>query len=104
MIRKILALLIKIHHNQKIIMSSQAEIAQGITALSEQVKKIGEESKTTLQKVADLEAALSNQENVTPELQAAFDSLKQQVQAVDDLIPDAAPAAAADAGEAPAQA
>jgi len=69
-------------------MSNQTDIAQGLTALTAQVAKIGEESKATLQKVADLEAAINNAP-VTPELQAAFDALKAQVILVDDLIPDA---------------
>lgn len=69
-------------------MSTQAEIAQGLTTLTAQVAKVGAESTKTLQKVTDLEAALANQDNVSPELQSAFDALKAQVQAVDDLIPD----------------
>lgn len=74
------------------IMSTQAEIAAGLNAATDQLKKIATESSKTLQKVADLEAALNNQSNVTPELQAAFDALKTQVQVVDDLVPDEAPA------------
>lgn len=71
-------------------MSSQTDIAQGLTALTAQVAKIGEESKVTIQKLADLETQINNAP-VTPELQAAFDALKAQVTVVDDLIPDAAP-------------
>lgn len=79
----------KIHSNQKKIMATQAEIAQQLATLTVQITKIGTETSTTLQKVADLEAALGNQEGVTPELQEAFDALKLSVQNVDDLIPDA---------------
>jgi phosphoribosylformimino-5-aminoimidazole carboxamide ribonucleotide (ProFAR) isomerase len=71
------------------IMSTQQEIADGLTQATEQLKKIGTESTATLKKVIDLEAALANQPGVTPELQTAFDALKVQVQVVDDLVPDA---------------
>lgn len=70
------------------IFMTQEELAQGLTAVSAQVAKIGEESKVTLQKVTDLEAALANQTGVTPEVQTAFDALKTQVQVVDDLVID----------------
>lgn len=76
-------------HQINSIMSTQTEIAQALTDLTAQVVKIGAESTATLQKVADLEAALANQDNVSPALQSAFDALKAQVQTVDDLIPDA---------------
>lgn len=79
----------RINFKLKNIMATQQEIAQQLTALKDQITKIGTETSTTLQKVADLEAALGNQEGVTPELQAAFDALKLSVQNVDDLIPDA---------------
>lgn len=80
-----------LHINTKLekIMSTQAEIAQALTDLGVQVAKVGEESKATLQKVADLEAELAKNPDVSPALQAAFDGLKTQVQKVDDLIPDA---------------
>jgi hypothetical protein len=73
------------------IMSTQQEIAAGLNAATEQLKKIATESGKTLQKVSELEAALANQSNVTPELQSAFDALKTQVQVVDDLVPDELP-------------
>lgn len=73
---------------------TQEELAQGLADVTAQVAKIGVESKTTLQKVSDLEAALAGQDNVSPAVQTAFEALKAQVQVVDDLIPDA-PAAPA---------
>lgn len=73
------------------IMQSQEEMAIEMTAIAAQVAKIGEESKATLQKVADLEAVLATQGGVTPALQTAFDALKSQVLIVDNLIPDAPP-------------
>lgn len=77
------------HHLIKKLMATQAEIAQQLADLGTQIGKIGTETTATLQKVAELEAALGNQTDVSPELQAAFDGLKAQVQVVDDLIPDA---------------
>lgn len=71
------------------IMTTQTELAQQLAGITTQLDKIATESSATLQKVADLEAALANSGNVTPELQAAFDALKAQVQIVDDLVPDA---------------
>jgi methyl-accepting chemotaxis protein len=71
------------------IMTTQAELAAGIAEITETVKRIKTESTTTLQKVTDLETALANAGNVTPEVQQAFDDLKAQVKAVDDLVPDA---------------
>lgn len=98
--RTLITLAIKHHKSQlsklneldnqlKEIMAKQSDLAQEMATITAQVAKIGEESKATLQKVADLEAALASQDNVTPELQAAFDALKSQVTVVDDLIPDA---------------
>lgn len=70
-------------------MAKQSEMAADMATVTAQIAKIGEESKKTLQKVTDLETALGNQEDVSPELQSAFDALKAQVTVVDDLIPDA---------------
>jgi hypothetical protein len=71
------------------IVTTQAELAADLTAVKDQITKIGAETTATLQKVADLETALGNAGNVSPEVQAAFDALKASVQAVDDLVPDA---------------
>lgn len=73
-------------------MATQVELAAGLAQVTAQLVKIGTETATLLQKVADLESALGNAGAVTPELQAAFDALKAQVQVVDDLVPDAPPA------------
>lgn len=69
-------------------MAKQSEMATDMKAVTAQVAKIGEESKKTLAVVAELQAVIDGLDNVTPELQAAFDALKIQVTAVDDLIPD----------------
>lgn len=73
------------------IMGSQAQLATDLAGVSAQVAKIGTETSVTLQKVIDLEAALANAGNTTPEVDAAMAALKAQVQLVDDLVPDAAP-------------
>lgn len=74
---------------KEVIMASQAEVAAGLATASAQLQKIGAESTTTLEKVRVLEDQIANG-NVSPELQAAFDDLKVQLQKVDDLVPDAA--------------
>lgn len=84
-------LLITVNNKIDTLMATQAELAQQLTTITDQVHKIGVETQSLLQKVADLETALGNQGNVTPELQAAFDALKAQVQSVDDLVPDTPP-------------
>lgn len=79
------------HNNQKLekIMATQAELAAQLRDLGTELGKIGGETTTLLQKISDLEAQIANLDNVTPELQAAFDAVKQQAQTVDDLVPDA---------------
>lgn len=70
-------------------MATITELVQGLNDLSAEVAKIGLETQVTLQKVTDLQLALENSQTVTPEVQAAFDALKLQIQTVDDLIADA---------------
>ena len=74
-------------------MATQSDLVADINAVKDQVTKIGIETSATLDKVAELEAALANAGGVggvvTPELQAAVEALKAQVTLVDDLIPDA---------------
>jgi uncharacterized protein YoxC len=81
---------------EKILMN-QDELAKGLADVGTQVAKIGSESTATLQKVAELEAALNNAGGVSPAVQSAFNALKAQVQVVDDLIPDVPAAAPAPA-------
>lgn len=81
---------------------NQQELAAGLATVSAQVSKIGDESTTTLAKVTALEDALNNQTgDVSPEVQAAFDALKAQVQVVDDLITDTAVPDPNEGGEGP---
>lgn len=73
------------------IMATQAQTAQDIVAVTQQLQKIGNESAALLQKITDLEAALAGAGNSSPEVETAMAALKQQAQIVDDLVPDAAP-------------
>lgn len=66
----------------------QSELAAQLTALTEQTEKAKAE---ILQKIADLDEALQAADDVTPEVQAAFDSLKASVQGVDDIVADVEP-------------
>lgn len=76
------------------IMSNQAQTLAILTAASEKLTKIGEETKATLQKVEELKDALNNAGNNTPEVDAALTALTNQLQIVDDLVPDAEETAA----------
>ncbi len=69
-------------------MSSQTELATQVRAATTQLQKISKESTATLATVEKLKEIIAQQENVSPELQAAVDELAAQVQAVDDLTPD----------------
>lgn len=70
-------------------MANQTELAAELTALTATVAKIGTETSTLLTKITDLETALANAGSVSPEVQAALDGLKAQVNVVDGLVPDA---------------
>ena len=72
--------------NQRKIMTTQAELAAQLTALKTQNDKARAE---VLAKIAELEAALAGQSNVTPEVETAFAALKASVQTDDDIVPDA---------------
>jgi hypothetical protein len=74
--------------NKKIIMTNE-ELVQGLQDATGQLVKVKGETSATLQKVTDLENALNNQGNVSPQVEEAFNALKAQVQVVDDLIADA---------------
>ena len=82
--QKVLNVLKKIYERQGLIMATQQELADQLTATKAQLDKaLGEINA----KISDLSAAISNQSNVTPELQAAFDALKVSAQALDDVVP-----------------
>jgi len=73
------------HKLNKIIME-QSELAQQLTALKDQTAKAKAE---IIKKIEDLGAALDAADDVTPEVQEAFDALKAEVQGVDDIVADA---------------
>jgi hypothetical protein len=66
------------------IMTTQAEFALQIAALTEQNEKARAE---VLAKIADLQAAIDAAAEVDPAVLAAFDALKVSVQADDDIVP-----------------
>lgn len=68
---------------------TQEELATGLAEVTATVGKIKSEVTTTLEKVTALEEALANAGTVSPEVQSAFDALKEQINTVDGLIPDA---------------
>lgn len=72
-------------------MTTQAELATDLQTLVEQVNKIGAETDGLKQKVSDLEAAIANAGNTSPEVDAALAALKAQLQVVDDKVTDATP-------------
>lgn len=73
------------------IMVKQAEIAAQLDEVTGTLQKVANESASLLQKINDLEAQIAQGDDVSPELQAAFDRVKAQAQVVDELVPDAEP-------------
>lgn len=69
------------------IMAKVNELAAQLTVVKEQVTKAKNE---VIKRIADLEAALANVD-LPPDAEAALTALKAEVQAVDDLNPDAPP-------------
>lgn len=67
---------------------TQDELVQELNAVKDQVSKIGSETTTLKEKVAELEEQLSQAGNATPEVLAALQALKDQAQIVDDLVAD----------------
>lgn len=66
-------------------MATQAELAQQLSEITAQNEKAKAE---IVGKIADLEAAIANGGNTTPEVDAALASLKASVQSTDDIVPD----------------
>ena len=68
------------------IIMEQSELAAQLTALKDQTAKAKAE---IVKKIEDLGTALEAADDVTTEVQAAFDALKAEVQGVDDIVADA---------------
>lgn len=73
------------------LMTTQAQIAEALNAAVTLTTKIGTEVQGLKTRIAELTAALEAAGNATPEVQAALAALQTQLQAVDDLVPDAEP-------------
>lgn len=71
------------------IMSKISELAGTLQEVTQHVAKIGSEVAGVKTRLAEVETQLANLDEVPPDLQAAVEALKAQVQSVDDLIPDA---------------
>jgi sugar-specific transcriptional regulator TrmB len=81
----------RIQQLENTIMATQAEIAAQLRAQTDIVNKIGVETDKSLQLIKDLQAAVNNQTNASPELIDATNALAAQLKIVDDKVPDAAP-------------
>ena len=68
-------------------MATQAEAAQQLADVNQQLQKIGTETQSLLDKITALEQAAGNAD-VQPELQSAIDAVVAQAKVVDDLVPD----------------
>src|SRR6188768_2871869 len=68
------------------IIMEQKDFALQLTALKEQLAKAKTE---IIDKITALGDALDAADDVSPDVQTAFDELKAVVQGVDDIVPDA---------------
>lgn len=82
-------LLLTIKNQLNIMAKTQQELTQEVKDLTLKVNKVGTETRKLLTKIEELTDAIANGGPVAPELQAAVDDLKIQVNVVDELVPDA---------------
>lgn len=73
----------------KEIQMKQDELAQSLSDTAAKVEKIGTETRTLLTKIDELTTAVTESGDVSPEVQAALETLQAQVETVDQLVPDA---------------
>jgi ABC-type transporter Mla subunit MlaD len=66
------------------IIMTQEELAIQLNEIRDQADKSKNE---IIQKISDLEAAVSNAGATTPAVDAALSSLKASIQALDDIVP-----------------
>lgn len=79
-----------IHIIQKLIMTQQ-EAVTALTGVNTELVKVGSETSVLVQNVADLTKALADAKangTVSPELEAAINTVAAQTKTVDDLVPD----------------
>jgi hypothetical protein len=76
----------------EVLAMNQAEILSRLQELDGAIAKIGLETGALIADVAKLQAALDAAGGVNPDVVAALDALTARVKAVDDLVPDVAPA------------
>ena len=81
-----------INHRLDTLMTTIAEATATINDLTVKTTKIGEETRALLQKIADLTALVEAGNTTGAEFDAALAALKAQVDVVDGLVPDLAPA------------
>lgn len=81
-----------LQQTKEAIMAKQADITAALNETAARVTKLGTETRTLLDKIEKLQAAVDNLDNASPELEAAAKSLADQVAIVDELVPDAVPA------------
>lgn len=78
--------------NNRILMNQQEATAK-LTEISAKLTKVGSETTTLLKNVEDLKKALADAQaaggTITPELEAAINSVAAQATTVDELVPDA---------------
>lgn len=72
-------------------MAKQVELIQALNEQRNLVQQIGRETDGLLKRVTDLEEALKNQPEATPELEEAVRGLSEAVKSVNDKVPDAEP-------------
>jgi uncharacterized protein YoxC len=83
-----LGAIIKLNRKANNIMATQDEIIAQQQAQAAKIEKIGNETRTLIDKVKEL-LDIINAGEVKPELKAATDAVDAQLQIVDDLVPDA---------------
>jgi len=74
-------------------MSFQVEVAAEIAAVTQHIQKVEMETRSLIQKVAELTEVIGQEpELISQELADAITALKAQVAVVDELVPDLVPA------------
>ena len=72
-------------------MTKVNELAPMLTAVSEQVAKIGGETRQLLVRIQELTDVINAGGDVPPEVMQALENLEAQVAIVDELVADPAP-------------